>query len=85
MSAKQLALSLAAELWQMISWRENGEGFTSRFARLRIRPATQAEHPDNEWLPIEWPEDEAEPTNYWLSTLPADTSFEVLIDRAELR
>ena len=84
-SARQLALSLAAELWQMISWRENGERFTSRFARLRIRPATQAEQPDDEWLLIEWPEDAAEPTKYWLSTLAADTSFEVLIDHAKLR
>ena len=40
-SAKQLALSLPAEVWQMISWRENDEGFTSRFARLRTRPVTR--------------------------------------------
>jgi hypothetical protein len=34
---------------------------------------------------IEWPEDEAEPTKYWLSTLPADISFEALVDRTKLR
>jgi SRSO17 transposase len=84
-SAKELALSQPAEVWQMISWRENDQGFTSRFARLRIHPVTRAEQPGDEWLLIEWPEDEAEPTKYWLSTLPADTSFEVLIDRAKLR
>ena len=28
--------------------------------------------PTEEWCLIEWPEDEAEPTKYWLSTLPAD-------------
>jgi SRSO17 transposase len=38
-----------------------------------------------ERLMIEWPEDEAEPMKYWLSTLPGDISFEALIDRAKLR
>ena len=30
---------------------------------------------DEEWLLIEWPKGEAEPTRYFLSTLPEDTSF----------
>jgi SRSO17 transposase len=34
---------------------------------------------------IEWPEDEDEPTKYWLSTLPADISFEAHVDRTKLR
>jgi SRSO17 transposase len=84
-SAKELALSQPAEAWQMITWREAGEAFTSRFARLRVRPVTQAEQPDEEWLLIEWPEEEAEPTKYWLSTLAADISFEALVDAAKLR
>jgi len=84
-SAKELALSQPAEAWQMITWREDGDAFTSRFARMRVRPVTQAEQPAAEWLLIEWPEDETEPTKYWLSTLPADISFEALVDRAKLR
>ena len=84
-SAKELALDQPADAWQMITWREDGEAFTSRFVRLRVRPVTQAEQPAEEWLLIEWPEDEAEPTKYWLSTLPADISFEALVDRAKLR
>jgi len=84
-SAKELALSQPAGAWQMITWREDGEAFTSRFARLRVRPVTQAEQPDEEWLLIEWPEDEAEPTKYWLSTLPAEIGFDALVDRAKLR
>ena len=48
-------------------------GSSSRFARQRVRPA----HRDNlrsepraeEWLLIEWPEDETEPTKYWLCHL----------------
>ena len=84
-SAKELALNQSAEAWHMITWREHGEAFTSRFARWRVRPVTRAEQPAEEWLMIEWPADEAEPTKYWLSTLPADISFEDLVDRTKLR
>ena len=38
-----------------------------------------------EWLLIEWPEGEDEPTKYWLSTLAKDISFRRLIDIAKLR
>jgi SRSO17 transposase len=38
-----------------------------------------------EWLLIEWPAGEAEPTKYWLSTLPADIDFRELVDFAKLR
>jgi hypothetical protein len=38
-----------------------------------------------EWLLIEWPKDEAEPTKYWLATLPADTAFDRMVDLAKLR
>ena len=56
---------------------------------MRIRPASRdwklaAPHP-LEWLLIEWPEGEREPTKYWLSTLPEDTPIEVLVDTAKLR
>src|SRR5215813_10596502 len=61
-----------------------GNRGSSRFARRRVRPA----HRDNslselraeEWLLIEWPEDETEPTKYWFSTLPEDTAFDRLVD-----
>ena len=85
LSAKEVALGLTAEVWHMITWREGGEAFTSRFTRLRIRPVTRHEQPAEEWLLIEWPADEAEPTKYWLSTLAADISFEELVDRTKLR
>ena len=73
-----------------MSWREgSNQTLTSRFAAVRIRPATRdgkltAPQP-LEWLLIEWPEDEREPTKYWLSTLPEDTPIEVLVDTAKLR
>ena len=38
-----------------------------------------------EWLLIEWPKGEKEPTKYWLSTLPEDISFHRLVDYAKLR
>ena len=38
-----------------------------------------------EWLLIEWPEDETEPTKYWLSTLPQASPSARLVDIAKLR
>jgi SRSO17 transposase len=84
-SAQALALGLRKKAWRMITWREDSEALTSRFARLRIRPVTEAEPPAEEWLLIEWPQDAAEPTKYWLSTLPEAISFETLVDQAKLR
>ena len=84
-SAKELALEQSADAWQTIAWRVMGDPIASRFARLRVRPAVRAEMTDEEWLMIEWPEDEPEPTKYWLSTMPADIAFEAMADRAKLR
>ncbi len=51
---------------------------------VRVRPAHQRhDRPEphaEEWLLIEWPEGESEPTKYWLSTLPADITFTRLVD-----
>src|SRR4051812_27776737 len=38
-----------------------------------------------EWLLVEWPRGEAEPTKYWLSTLPADTKLGDLVRLAKQR
>jgi SRSO17 transposase len=84
-SAKELALGLPADTWQTITWRVMDDPLTSRFTRLRVRPAVRAEMDGEEWLLIEWPEGEPEPTKYWLSTLPVDIGFEVMVDRAKLR
>lgn len=89
-SAKALALELPADAWHPIKWREGSNtDLTSRFARVRARPAhddsKRREPAAEEWLMIEWPEGEAEPDHYWLSTLPADISFERLVDQTKLR
>ena len=87
---KALALGLPASAWQTINWREgSNEALTSRFARARVRPAhgdEQLEAPrPEEWLLIEWPKDEKEPTKYWLSTLPPDIPFADMVDMTKLR
>jgi SRSO17 transposase len=89
-SVKSLALQLPQDAWQTIAWREGtNETLSGRFARCRVRPAhrddlREAVRPQ-EWLLIEWPEGEAEPTKYWLSTLPEEISFERLVDLTKLR
>jgi SRSO17 transposase len=40
---------------------------------------------DEEWLLIEWPTGEPEPTKYFLSTLPADISRKALVDAVKSR
>lgn len=89
-TVKALALGLPEDAWQTITWREGtDEWLKSRFARVRVRPAHRdyrldAPRPE-EWLLIEWPEDEAGPAKYWLSALPAGTGFGELADAAKLR
>lgn len=70
-SVKKVALSLPAKDWRTISWRQGTkQKLRSRFAALRVRPAHRdywrSELRAEEWLLIEWPTDEREPTKYWL-------------------
>jgi SRSO17 transposase len=87
---KALALGLPASAWQPITWREgSADWLTSRYARLRVRAAHRderlKERRAEEWLLIEWPEDEREPTKYWFATLPHDIPFAELVDLTKLR
>jgi SRSO17 transposase len=87
---KKLALSLPAKAWRMIAWRAgSAEQLTSRFARLRVRVAHRdynlTQSRPEEWLLIEWPRNEAEPTKYWLSTVPGKIAFHRLVNIAKLR
>jgi SRSO17 transposase len=56
---------------------------------VRVRPAHRdywRSHPyAEEWLLVEWPQDESAPTKYWLSTLPPDTALATLVETAKLR
>jgi SRSO17 transposase len=87
---KDLAMSLPAEAWETITWREGTNApLASRFARLRVRIARRdherSEPWPEEWLLIEWPEGEKEPAKYWLSTLPQAIGFTRFVDLAKLR
>jgi SRSO17 transposase len=88
-SAKKVALGLPKQAWRMVTWREgSAERLSSRFARVRVRVGYNKLVPEKlspEWLLIEWPQGEAEPTKYWLSTLPETIDFERLVDLAKLR
>jgi SRSO17 transposase len=89
MSARELAFRLPPSAWRQVEWRQgSNETLSSRFAKVRIRSARRRgkdEAWDEEWLLIEWPDSEAAPTKYWFSTLPADISFERLVELAKLR
>jgi SRSO17 transposase len=86
LSVKALALDLPKRAWRTIGWREGTAGrLSSRFARVRVRAARGRQLRGEEWLLIEWPKGEKEPTKYWLSTLPADITFKRLVDLAKLR
>ena len=92
-----LAEALPAEAWREVAWREGAaEELSSRFAALRVRPAQgdlRGEHRDDhrseprpeQWLLIEWPEDEGERMKFWFSSLPAETPLERLVYLAKLR
>ena len=89
-SAKQLSMNLPSDAWREVTWREGtNDPLCSRFAAVRIRPASRdwlLDRPHSyEWLLIEWPTDEKEPTKYWLSTLPEDATLLTLVDMAKLR
>jgi len=89
-AVEDLARALPAEAWETISWREGrAEALTSRFARVRVRAAhrdvDRSGPRDEEWLLVEWPPQEEEPTRFWLATLPADLGFDRLVELAKLR
>jgi SRSO17 transposase len=88
-SAKEVMLGLPKRAWRTVRWREGStDWLSSRFARVRVRVGHNKLVPEKllpEWLLIEWPEGEAEPTKYWLSTLPSNISFRQLVDLAKMR
>ena len=89
-SVKQLAMNLPTTAFREITWREGTDRkLQSRFAAVRIRVAhrdyEKAEPHPEEWLLIEWPREEKEPTKYWVSTLPPTTKLKALIKMAKHR
>lgn len=87
---KALAMGLPARIWRTVTWRQGTQGaLSSRFAALRVRPAhrdqLRAQPWPEEWLLVEWPAGEAEPTKYWLSNLPPRTALKRLVHVAKAR
>jgi SRSO17 transposase len=95
----ELIARIAADKTQAVTFRDgpDGEPVTSRFIFARVHAGHQwradqvkwregAEVPPREeWLIAEWPDGQDEPTDYWLSNLPADTEPERLARLARMR
>ena len=95
LTVKAFAMALPQDSWQEQSWRQGTkELLCSRFAWCRVRPTARCldrktgiidRIPEEEWLLVEWPEGEQEPTKYWVSTMPEGIPMAELIDLAKLR
>lgn len=89
-SVKILAMDRSAMRYRNVTWRDGtNTALSSRFACLRICPAhgahiAKALRPE-EWLLVEWPAGDAEPTRYWLSTAPAEATLEQLVFVTKMR
>lgn len=88
MNAAALAKMLPKKGWRVITWRDGtNTPLSSRFQRVRVRAAgdgtTSAE--PAEWLLVEWPEGEKEPTKFWLSTLAETMTINQMIDLTMMR
>ena len=94
-----LIARVVADSAQTVTFRDgpDREPVTSRFIFARVHAGHQwradqikwregAEVPPREeWLIAEWPDDQDEPSDYWLSNLPADTEPERLARLARMR
>jgi SRSO17 transposase len=92
---------LGADSTRTVTFRDgpDGEPVTSRFIFARVHAAhgwrddlgrsgwrEGAEVPPREeWLIAEWPDGQQQPTDYWISNLPADTEPERLARLARMR
>jgi len=90
LSLKELAESVPSSFWKLVSWREGSkQKLRSRFAAVRVRVAHRdywrSELPAEEWLLMEWPTEETEPTKYWLASLSAPTKLAALVKLAKHR
>jgi len=87
---RDLALSLPAEAWRTLTWRQGSQGSQrGRFAACRVQPAHGhvRDRPELEpvWLLIEWPPEAQAPLKYWFSNLPEEVSLRRLVRLAKLR
>jgi SRSO17 transposase len=97
----ELIAQLGPDSAQTVTFRDcpDGDPVTSRFIFARVHAAHgwrddarcqgwregSEVPPREEWLIAEWPEDHDEPTDYWISNLPAGTKPERLARLAKMR
>jgi SRSO17 transposase len=89
-SITELVSGLNPDAFQTVAFRDiDGAQLVSRFAFVRVIAANPVDElhqaPREEWLIIEWPDGHQQPTDYWISNLPADTTPEQLARLARLR
>ena len=85
-SVKTLAVALPPKNFRKVTWRDGtSTALSSRFARVRVRAAHRDVPHTEEWLVIEWPLNETEPTRYWMSTLSPDITFKDLVGTIKAR
>lgn len=84
--AHELAQALPWASYRTVTWREGtNAALRSRFARVRVRAAHANQPREEEWLLIEWPIAEPEPSRYFVSTLPAQSPFKTLVATVKVR
>ena len=88
----ELIARLGSKRARRVSFRDGPDGkpIRSRFLFVRVRAAhnwkkATPSPPREEWLIAEWPAGKAQPTEYWLSNLPANSKPERLARLARLR
>jgi SRSO17 transposase len=74
LSAKELGLRLGRHAYRRYTWREGtSRMLSSKFALCRVAVPTEQGRPESaariEWLVIEWPDGDKEPTKFLLTTL----------------
>jgi SRSO17 transposase len=81
---QQLGIHLGRRAFRRVTWRAGTRGkLTSRFCFRRVKPAhndgTEPKDREPLWLVIEWPDDEAKPTKFFLTTLPSRMSKKQIV------
>ncbi len=79
MSVKKLGRRLKSK-FNKTTWRQGSKvALTSRFTRVRVVVGHGDKERGPRWLLIEWPQDEADPTHFVLSTLPETVSIKDMV------
>ena len=89
-SCKHLALNVDESAWEYVTWREGTNAplsswFTAFTVHVANEDSIQEGLPAEQWLLVEWPDDEPEPTKYWFGTLPASWTLAQLVNTAKER